>query len=133
MAVDNREAQIKKLFEDYMLAFAQMRYEDIGQMFSFPTLLCQPDKVTEIASGEVVIALMQHLRTTLADDYATTNILRNEVTMLDGSLGALHGIYDRRNAEGEVTSRGQGLYLMRQDGPEWKMCSVTVMDTPEAQ
>jgi hypothetical protein len=131
MSAAHREVPLQKLFEDYMRAFAEKRYGDIAQMFSFPTLLCQTDKVIEITSAEMVEALMQKLRVSLADDYATTHILRDEVSMLDDSLGALHGIYERRNAKGEMTSRGQGLYTMRHDGAEWKMCSITVMASPE--
>ncbi|MEP1472300.1 MAG: hypothetical protein ABJK25_15130 [Halieaceae bacterium] len=131
MPAAQREFPLQNLFEDYMHAFAEKRYDDVAQMFSFPTLLCQPDSVMEITSAEMVAALMQKLRITLADDYATTHILRDEVSMLDDSLGALHGIYERRNAKGEMTSQGQGLYMMRYDGADWKMCGITVMATPK--
>ena len=121
------EAKVKEAFEAYMQAFMHEDYQAIADMVSVPAVLCQSADTIEITSAEMVVKLMQQLRASLPSNYATTDIIKSDVTMLNASLAALHGVYERHTASGGLISRDQGLYLFALDEAGWKMCCITVM------
>ena len=133
MAVDSSE--VSRWFGQYLDAFAscgrgEAETASLLAYYGVPLLVTIDGGVFALANGDQVVAAVQRQVDEMrAAGYSRSEILKSEVTVLNGTSALYRGTFSRRGSDGHEISRLTATYLVT-DGAVGRRISVLAVHSP---
>lgn len=122
-------SDVSRWFDEYLEAFAacgrgEKDTDTLLAYYGVPLIATTDDGCYALTSGDQVVAMVQQqVEGMRAADYARSEILDSEVTVLNSTSALYRGTFARRKGDGSEIGRLTATYLVT-DGPAGRRISV---------
>jgi hypothetical protein len=129
-AVDRSD--VSRWFDEYFEAFAscgrgERDTDSLLAYYGVPLLVTTDDGFVALTSGDqVVAAVQQQVDGMRAADYARSEILDSDATVLNSTSALYRGTFSRQRSDGGEIARLTATYLVTGDGADRRISALAV-------
>lgn len=126
------EESLHRWFSEYLDAFAacgrgERDTSSLLPFYGVPLLVSTDDGILTLSSeAEVVAAMQRQVDGMRAADYASSEVLNSEVSVLNGVSGLYRGTFSRRRRNGSEIGRLAATYLVADHGHGRRISALVV-------
>lgn len=124
------KSEIEAFLTEYYRAFTTGEYKRIAaEMYRAPVLMTTDEGVQDLLSQDQVEAMFQKTGAALAaDGYATSELLRLEVSVLSDTTALVATCFRRLRKDGSVIVEAGATYTLVREG-SWQVSAAVLHDT----